>query len=106
MILYSQQALDDFDEIFQGLLYWNKIELSERFIIDYVADLRIQCESICSKLIHINTTYPDHKRFGEKVLRYRRNQNTIWYIIYDIDNERNIYINKIISNYLTIKKQQ
>lgn len=106
MVFYNQQALDDFDEIFRGLLFWDKIELSEQFVIDYVSDLRMQCESISSKLIHMNTTYPDHKRFGEKVHRYRRNQNTIWYIIYDIDNEWNIYINKIISSFLTIEEQK
>lgn len=106
MVLYSLQALDDFDDIFEGLLHWDKIELSVQFTQDYISELKKQCESIPSKLIHINTTYPDHKRFGEKVHRYRRNQNTIWYIIYDIDDNKNIYINKIISNHLTIEEQE
>jgi hypothetical protein len=41
-----------------------------------------------------------------KVHRYRRNPNTTWYIIYDIDRDNNICINKIISNYLTIGEQE
>ena len=106
MVLYSSRALDDFDAIFEGLLHWNKIELSEQFTIDYVDELKKQCESIPSKNIHVNTTYPEHKRYGKKVHRYRRNPNTMWYIIYDIDREKNILINKIMSNYLTVEEQE
>jgi len=106
MVLYSPQALDDFDDIFEGLLHWHKIELSDQFTIDYVDELKKQCESISSMQIHLSTTYPDHKRFGKKVHRYRRNLNTTWYIIYDIDDENNIYINKIMSNYLTVEEQE
>lgn len=40
MVLHSSRALDDFDAIFEGLLHWNKIELSEQFTIDYVDELK------------------------------------------------------------------
>lgn len=102
MVLYSAQALDDFDVIFEGLLHWEKITLSEQFTIDYVAELKAECEKLRYKTYHENSTYLSHKRFGEKVHRYRRNHQTIWYILYDMDSE-NIYVNKIISNYTTTK---
>ena len=101
MVFYSQQALNDFDAIFDGLLCWEKIELSNQFTIDYVNELKIQCENILQKPFHSKTTYSTHKRFGSKVHRYHRNNQTTWYIIYDIDNENNIFVNKIISNYST-----
>lgn len=102
MILYSREALDDFDAIFEGLLRWEKILLSEQFTIEYVAELKEECEKIPHKVYHENTSFLSHKRFGSKVHRYRRNQQTIWYIIYDIGADGNFYVNKIISNYTTI----
>jgi hypothetical protein len=101
MVFYSQQVLNDFDEIFEGLLTWDKINLSQTFITDYVNELKNQCEHIPFKSIHNKTTYSSHKKFGSKVHRYRRNSHTIWYIIYNMDNEQNIFINKIISNHAT-----
>jgi len=35
------------------------------------------------------------------VHRFDKNKRTQWYYIYDIDEKGDIYINKIISNYLT-----
>lgn len=103
MVFYNQQALNDFDAIFEGLLSWDKIELSNQFIVDYVNELRTQCESIPKKIFHNKTTYISHKRFGAKVHRYHRNNQTTWYVIYNIDDENNIFVNKIISNYITSK---
>lgn len=101
MILYSSQALSDFDAIFEGLLHWEKVFLSEQFTIDYVAELRRECEKIPHKTFHENATWFSHKQFGGKIHRFRRNQQTIWYIIYDMDTTGNVYVNKIISNYTT-----
>ena len=102
MVFYSKQADSDLDEILEGLLTWKKITLTREFCVDYVSDLIDVCEGLDSKTVHTNSSYETHKRYGEKVCKYSRNKNTTWYIIYDIDLYNNVYINKIINNYLTI----
>ena len=99
MVYYSHQAIIDLDNIRSGLLEW-KIVLSEEFVFSYIDELKNQCESIQHKYLHFNTVYLMHKQFGQKVHKYRRNSNTTWYIIYDLDSYKNIYINKIFSNYV------
>ena len=59
-----------------------------------------KCDNLDKQTVHFNTTYEDHKKYGEKVYKYQRNQDTTWYIIYNIKNET-IYIEKIINNYNT-----
>ena len=100
MVFYSEQADRDLNNILEGLLYWNKVELSREFCLSYVNDIIDVCDVLDRKIYHFNTFYETHKKYGSKVHTYIRNARTTWYIIYDkIDN--NIYINKIISNYLT-----
>jgi len=41
------------------------------------------------------------EQYGKYVHRYKRNRRTLWYFIYDKIGE-NVFINKIISNYVTI----
>jgi len=102
MVLFKQTAREDLKEIRIGLLYWEKIELSKNFIHSYMDDIIDECYLIDKKTVHFNTTYETHKKYGEKVHTYRRNANTTWYIIYNIDENGNIFINKIISNYMTV----
>ena len=102
MVFYSIQADDDLDEILEGLLTWQKHTLSREFCLSYISDLLDVCDSLDAKTSHINTVYETHKRFGDKVHKFVRNRNTTWYIIYDIDLSNNVFINKIISNYLTV----
>ncbi len=46
--------------------------------------------------------YNIHKMFGVKCFTYKRNDHTLWYIIYNWDKlNRVAYINKIISNHIT-----
>jgi hypothetical protein len=54
-----------------------------------------------AKIFHSNAIYETHKRYGGKVHQYKRNASTIWYIIYN-KIDANIYIEKIISNYMTV----
>ncbi|MDO5666152.1 MAG: hypothetical protein Q4G63_12985 [Bacteroidia bacterium] len=103
MVLYSSQALNDFDIIFEGLLHWEKIKLSEQFTIDYVNDIKTECEKIPYKSYHENTTYKTHKLHGQKVHRYHRNPHTTWYILYDMDTKGTVFVNRIISNYTTVE---
>ncbi len=101
MVYYSDEVREDIKVIRNGLLSWKKVVLEREFVLSYVKDLLAICESLDSKSIHLKTTYASHKRYGEKVYRYRRNPNTIWYIIYDVDKYGNVFVNKIMSNYTT-----
>lgn len=101
MVFYSIQADRDLESI--SLIELEKIELSRELVLNYLSDLKEACESLSLKNYHFNASYSDHKRYGFKMFKYKRNPNTTWYIIYDVDIYNNIYINKIISNHLTFK---
>lgn len=101
MVYYSTQAYRDLDDVRNGLLLWEKIDLTVEFVFKYMEEIKYQCESIQEKAIHSKTVYQDHKKYGKMVHKYRRNPNTLWYVIYDIDLSGNIFINKIISNHTT-----
>ena len=90
------------DEILEGLLTWRKHTLTREFCLSYISDLVDVCDSLDTKTIHFNTVYETHKLYGSKVHKYVRNRSTTWYIIYDTDLSNNVFINKIISNYLTV----
>lgn len=102
MVLFSNKANQDLDDIYDGLLNWKKIQLERNAIINYVVDIVDVCATIDQTIFHANAEYPEHKEFGEKVYKYTRNSNTTWYIIYDFDNTSNIvYIQHITSNHIT-----
>ena len=102
MVFYSIQADNDLDELLEGLLTWQKHALTREFCLSYISELVDVCDSFDEKNSHFNTVYETHKRYGDKVHKFVRNRNTTWYIIYDIDLSNNVFINKIISNYLTV----
>jgi len=103
MVYYSIQADFDLDEILDGLLNWERISLTRDFCHHYIADIIDVCESLDMKTFHADAKYESHKRHGVYAYPYKRNSNTTWYIIYDIDLSGNILIKKIISNYQTIR---
>jgi len=103
MVYYSRQADNDLDDILEGLLSCRKFVLSRDFCLNYISDIIDVCDKLPSKTYHANAVYEMHKRYGEKVYKYSRNKNTVWYIIYNRDSWGNIFVNKIISNYLTIE---
>ena len=102
MVYYSKQADADLDDILEGLLTWQKHTLTRELCLNYISELIDVCENLDAKIVHFDTFYEVHKRYGRKVHKYFRTKSTTWYIIYDIDSYNNIYVNKIISNYLTI----
>ena len=102
MVYYSEQAESDLDDILDGLLTWQKHSLTRKFCMDYVSDIIDVCDSLNNKKFHLNALYETHRQYGKKVFKYFRNKNTTWYIIYDVDSNNNIFVNKIISNYLTV----
>ena len=102
MVFYSQVAINNFSEILIGLITWKKHPLSVEHANKYVSDMRNVCDTLDKKAIHFNTRYNIHKRYGEKVHTYKRNKQTVWYIIYNLDQHSNVYIQRILSNHTTI----
>ncbi len=102
MVFYSNSARLDLKNIFDGLLYWSKIQLEYNHVVKYHNKIIDVCDSLDTKSFHFNTQYPSHKRYGEKVHTYRRSKQTNWYIIYNLDKHGNIFIQRIFSNHNTI----
>ena len=102
MVYYSKQAEDDLDDILEGLLTWRKFSLTREFCLSYIFSIIDVCDNLDTKAIHLDAVYNTHKQYGEKVHSYSQNKSTTWYIVYDIDSCGNVYVNKIISNHLTI----
>ncbi|MDR2146536.1 MAG: hypothetical protein LBE91_08790 [Tannerella sp.] len=90
------------DNIITGLLEWEKVELTVPEVMRYVDDIADICYQLKDLSYHHPAKYKEHLKYGEYFHPYARNRNTTWYIIYDIDLHNHIYVNKIISNYLTV----
>jgi len=107
MVLFSNKANQDLDDIYEGLLNWKKIHLERTSVINYVLDIIDVCASIDKTNYHANAQFEVHKKYGKKVFNYILNKNTTWYIIYDIDLASNtIYIQHITSNHVTITESE
>jgi len=102
MVFISRTASNDLRKILLGLINWKKVILDREYCINYVSEIIKVCRSIDHLSIHLNSEYSAHKKFGQKVYKYKRNRNTTWYIIYDYDKPNNIvYIKHINSNHTT-----
>jgi mRNA-degrading endonuclease YafQ of YafQ-DinJ toxin-antitoxin module len=102
MVFISRQAKIDLDNIVIGLLEWEKIELTVGEVMQYVDDIVTVCYQLDSSFHHHKATYNDHLKHGTYSYPYKRNKQTTWYIIYDVNMQNNILVNKIISKYKTI----
>jgi mRNA-degrading endonuclease YafQ of YafQ-DinJ toxin-antitoxin module len=102
MVFVSRQAKIDLDNIVIRLLEWKKIELTVLEVMQYVDDISDICYKLDNLSYHHPAKYKEHLKYGEYSHSYNRNSNTTWYIIYNIDLHNHIYVNKIISNYLTL----
>jgi len=102
MVFIKRQAKIDLDNIVVGLLEWKKITLSVAEVMKYVDDIADICNQLESSVYHCHAKYKEHLKYGKYSYPYKRNKNTTWYIIYDIDSNNNVFVNKIISNYLTV----
>lgn len=103
-IFVSEEAETDLKNILFGLIHWTKGGLEENHAHLYVEDIVSEFQKISSVKHHFPAVYTYHKLFGKYIHRYRRNNKTMWYIVYDLI-EHNIYINKVISNHLTFSKK-
>jgi mRNA-degrading endonuclease YafQ of YafQ-DinJ toxin-antitoxin module len=102
MVFYNTTVHADIEQIRYGLLNWGKIVLTEEFIENYIDKIKEVCESLDKRTYHLTSVYLSHQPYGKYVYKYHRNKQTTWYIIYNLDTDNNVYINKIISNYNTI----
>ncbi len=102
-VYISEQVTEDLKSIFFALITWEKGSLSLEHGMQYVNDIENECYKTATVSKHFPTVYETHKKYGKNVHVYRRNANTTWYIVYNIDTFGNILINKIISNYTTIE---
>jgi hypothetical protein len=100
MVYFNKQSTKDIDDFVVGLLIWKKHDLSVIHVLKYRDDIVSICKMLDPKSFHFNTQFPIHKRYGEKVHSYRRNKQTYWYIIYNLDPHVNVYIQRILSNHI------
>ena len=90
-IFVSEEAEIDLQNILFALIHWEKGGLSQKHAHAYVNDIVHMMHLIPKNSHHFPTTYPKHRRFGNFVHRYRRNKQTMWYIIYNKD-EKGIFL--------------
>jgi len=102
MVFINRQARVDLDNIVIGLLEWEKITLTIQEVLHYVDDITEICYQLDRLAYHQPAKYSSHLEHGTYSYPYKRSKSTTWYLIYDIDPSNTIYVNKIISNYLTI----
>ena len=107
MVFYSKRSLRDFECIFRALLKWKPKKylypvLTFDEVVSYRNDLNKQCLSIANVENHKTSYYEIHKKYGKFVISYKRNKNTMWYIIYDVKSNGDILIKKIMNNHKTI----
>ena len=104
MVYFSVQAERDLSDIVIGLLLWTKISISEKQVLQYADDIYSMAHTISDLAYHQKCVYLVHRQYGEYNLKYKRNNRTTWYIIYDIDPmSGDILINKITSNHTTVE---
>jgi plasmid stabilization system protein ParE len=101
MVFYSKEALADLNSLIIGLVNWNKHFISLEHAQRYYEDIRHVCDNLSRQTYHFDAKYKLHKEYGTKVYSYRRSSATTWYIIYNIDENDDIYIEKILNNHLT-----
>ena len=102
MVYYSPLARKDLGNILYGLLLWPKHPLDLEHAKQYVRDIEKTCRTLDGKFYHLKTSYDIHKTYGKYVHSYKRNRNTCWYIIYNIDLFNDVFIERIMNNYMTV----
>jgi hypothetical protein len=102
VVYYKQNAYNDLDQIFSGLIMWSEHTLTVEHATQYIADIEEICNHLDVKLYHRQASYEFHKKHGDYIHQYKRNPKTSWYIIYNRDLFNNVFIERIISNYMTI----
>ena len=66
MVLISERANDDLDDILEGLLHWSKHQLERAFVIQYVSELVDVCYQLDEISYHADTRYHSHTLRGKE----------------------------------------
>jgi hypothetical protein len=104
-VIWSDQSLNDLDDCLDTLMfpeYDNRPSLTYEEAIDYRDNIVAFALALPDRAIHTDCIYEIHKMYGEKAARYNRNKNTQYYIIYNIDIIGDIFIERIMTNHITI----
>ncbi len=99
MVYYSDDALDDLDEIFVGLSNWDK-KLEKWLISEYLDDILDTFDNLDKLSTHRKAFYNEHKKHGVYVFQHKKNKHSSWYACYNKIGS-DIFIIRIISNYKT-----
>ena len=106
LVIISQGFRDDLENCFDSLMFpkfKNRPPLTYEEAHNYIDDIADLALLLGEKKRHADCVYEIHKQYGGKVIRYDRNKNTQYYIIYDLDEEKNIiHIKRLIANHVTI----
>ena len=102
MVYYNPVALEDYSNILYGLLTWSKHPLEPEHARQYMKDIVKVCNTLDGKIYHQKSSYNFHKLYGNYVHLYKRNRNTCWYIVYNLDLFGDVFIERIMNNYMTI----
>jgi len=106
MVFYNKSALDDIEQIFIGLLDWRtkdnkQLRMTFDEVWNYRNDLFNTGNTLDTLSYNAEAQYEIHKQYGRYVYRHNKNKRTQWYFIYD-KKGNDVFINKIINNYLTV----
>ena len=105
MITFSPNSKIDLENCLDALLFPinpNKQPLTYEEAHNYIDDIVTFVYSLATKIRHIDCVFEIHKVYGEKAARYDRNKQTQYYVVYNIDSHGNIYVERIMTNHITI----
>ena len=106
LVVISRKFRDDLEDCFDALMFpkfGNRPPLTYEEAHKYIDDIADFALSLGEIKYHADCVYKIHKQYGEKAIRYNRNKNTQYYVIYDLDEEKNtIYVERLITNHITI----
>ena len=97
-VYIKQRAVNNMKNIFTRLVLGKTFALPYGEAKAYVNDIENECSAIEKCSFHYNTVRAEHRKFGQKVYTYKRNRQTEWYFIYDIDEHENIIVKRIMCN--------
>jgi mRNA-degrading endonuclease YafQ of YafQ-DinJ toxin-antitoxin module len=98
MVYLKKRAENDLLRLLVRLAKWEKHPHTFAEAKAYVLDIADKCYELENLLYHRKTTFLTHIKFGKYVYRYDKHTNIQWYLIYNIDKQDNIIVQKIMSN--------
>lgn len=103
-IIYRAKAKADFESIkdyMQGGAICKSSDKAQEYIDDMRFSFDYDLEN--SDIYKRKADKQTHKKYGMYIASYKRNRRTQWYACYNVRKKSIIEVNKIISNYKTIR---